>query len=52
MFFVSPFHVLPSSFQSEASPLHLLVDWPRRHRKHPLSAQEEVSVIATVCFFF
>lgn len=52
MFFVSPFHVFPSSFQSEASPLHLLADWPRRQRKHPLSAQEEVSVIASVCFVF
>lgn len=26
--------------------------WPWRHRKHPLSAQEEVSVIASVCLFF
>lgn len=52
MFCVSPFHVvLPPSFQSEASPLHLLADWPWRHRKHPLSAQEEVSVIASVCLF-
>lgn len=44
--------LLPSSFQGEATPLHLVVDWPWRHRKHPLSAQEEVSVIASVCLFF
>lgn len=37
-----------SSFQGEASPLHLLADWPRRHRKHPLTAEEEVSFIASV----
>lgn len=42
-------HIFLLPFQSEASPLHLLADWPRRHRKHPLSAEEEVSFIACAC---
>lgn len=29
--------------QSEASSLHLLADWTRRNRQHPVAAQEEVS---------
>lgn len=49
VFLIPPFHLSSSCFQSEASPLHLLAYWPRRHRKHPLHAQEEVSVI--VCLF-